>query len=127
MFLSKGKSSMADNNAICSAIIIDQKKVDRVNKTLPLSEETKEMATLFKALADPTRLRIVQSLLLEELCVCDLSTIVQVSISAISHQLRLLRTMRIVKYRKQGKQVYYSLNDEHITQLIRTATEHVRE
>ncbi len=118
---------MADNNAICSAIIIDQKKVDRVNKTLPPSDETKEMATLFKALADPTRLRIVQSLLLEELCVCDLSTIVQVSISAISHQLRLLRTMRIVKYRKQGKQVYYSLNDEHITQLIRTATEHVRE
>jgi len=114
-------------NGVCSVEIIDREKVDRVNKNLTSPQETSDMAGLFKALSDPTRLRIVQALLLEELCVCDISAIVDVSISAISHQLRLLRNMRIVKFRKQGKQVYYSLDDEHITQLVQTALEHVKE
>ena len=118
---------MTDSNDVCSVEIIDRQKVDRVNKELTSTEETSDMAALFKSLADPTRLRIVQALLLEELCVCDISAIVKVSISAISHQLRLLRNMRIVKFRKQGKQVYYSLNDAHIEQLIKTALEHISE
>ncbi len=114
-------------NDVCSVEIIDRKKVDRVNQNLTSSQETSDMAGLFKALADPTRLRIVQALLLEELCVCDISALVDVSISAISHQLRILRNMRIVKYRKQGKQVYYSLDDEHISELLETAFQHVQE
>lgn len=118
---------MAKNSEICSQIVINQQKVDRVNSALTSMEKTVDVAGLFKALSDPTRLRIVQALLLEELCVCDISTIVNVSISAISHQLRLLRTMKIVKNRKAGKMVYYSLDDEHIAQLIQTALEHVTE
>jgi DNA-binding transcriptional ArsR family regulator len=118
---------MSKNSEVCSTEIIDRQKVERVNQILPALEMTSETAEIFKALSDPTRLRIVQALLLEELCVCDLSAVVDVSISAISHQLRLLRTMRIVKFRKQGKQVYYSLDDEHIAHLVRIAQEHVEE
>lgn len=118
---------MTTAKEICSVNIIDQEKVDRVEKVLPHEEDTSRMADLFKALSDPTRLRIVQALLLEELCVCDISAIVDISISAISHQLRVLRNMRIVKNRKQGKMVYYSLEDSHIHQLVDLALEHVRE
>ncbi len=112
---------------VCSVEIVNQQKVDYVNQVLPSKMVTRDMAELFKALADPTRLRIVQALLQEELCVCDISAIVDVSISAISHQLRLLRSMHIVKFRKQGKMVYYSLEDEHIAQLVKIALEHVKE
>ncbi len=118
---------MARDSDICSVEIIDHQKVNSVKQNITSLQETSNMAGLFKALADPTRLRIVQALLLEELCVCDISAIVDVSISAISHQLRLLRNLRIVKFRKQGKQVYYSLDDEHIAELIKTALEHVKE
>ncbi len=112
---------------VCSVEIVDQQKVKHVNQALPKKEVTANMAALFKALADPTRLRIVQALLLEELCVCDLSAIVDVTISAISHQLRLLRSMHIVKFRKQGKMVYYTLEDEHIAQLMEVVQEHLHE
>ncbi len=118
---------MSNAQEICSVQVIDQEKITRVNNALPDIESTNEAAVLFKALSDPTRLRIVQALLLEELCVCDISTVVKVSISAISHQLRLLRSMKIVKNRKQGKMVFYSLDDEHIAQLIKTALEHINE
>ncbi len=118
---------MADNNIVCSVEIIDREKVDRVNAALPKMKETSETANLFKALADPTRLRIVQALLLEELCVCDISAVVDVSVSAISHQLRLLRNMKIVKNRKEGKMVYYSLDDDHVRGIIETAQIHLDE
>lgn len=113
--------------AIHPDAIDKQENVNRINEALPEWHETADMAALFKALADPTRLRIVQALLLEKLCVYDISSVVDVSVSAISHQLRLLRQMRIVKFRKQGKQVYYSLDDEHIAHLVKIALEHVKE
>ena len=94
---------------------------------LPSTDQTNLTAELFKALSDPTRLRIVQSLLIDELCVCDISAVIDISISAISHQLRLLRSMKIVKNRKEGKMVYYSLTDEHIRELINIADEHINE
>lgn len=112
---------------ICSVNVVDQEKIQKLEQILPDKEMTKKMAEIFKALADPTRLHIVQALLEEELCVCDISAVVNLSISAISHQLRLLRTMHIVKFRKQGKMVYYSLDDDHITRLVQTALEHVQE
>ncbi len=112
---------------ICSVNVVDQEKIQKLEQILPDKEMTKKMAEIFKALADPTRLHIVQALLEEELCVCDISAVVNLSISAISHQLRLLRTMHIVKFRKQGKMVYYSLDDDHITLLVQTALEHVQE
>ena len=85
------------------------------------------LAELFGILADPTRLRILSVLQDSELPVTDIAGRVGISISAISHQLRLLKTMKLVKYRKQGKSVFYSLDDSHIEQLIAVAKEHVEE
>lgn len=78
-------------------------------------------------LADPTRLKIVLALAREELCVCDVAALLGVSESAISHQLRLLKNLRLVKYHRDGKMAYYSLDDEHIEDLIRVANRHVSE
>ncbi len=115
------------NSDICSTNIVNQQKVDTVAKALPVESENLAMADLFKALGDPTRLRIVQALALEELCVCDLTALIDVSISAISHQLRLLRNLNLVKFRKSGKMAYYSLDDAHVTELINITREYVAE
>jgi len=113
---------------ICKTKIIDQHKVNRVSRLLPNNRAITELSETFKVLGDPTRLRIVLALSMEEeLCVCDLATIINISVSAISHQLRLLKGMKIVRYRKEGKMVYYSLDDDHIENLIKEATNHIKE
>ncbi len=93
---------------------------------LPL-EKAQQMAEFFGTLADPTRLRLLSVLATKELCVCELATILKMSESAVSHQLRLLRTMRLVSYRKEGRNVYYSLADSHIVNLYRSVAEHLDE
>lgn len=85
------------------------------------------LAATFQALADPTRLRIISALAEQELCVCDLAVLVNMSQSAISHQLRLLRNLRLVKNRKEGRIVFYTLDDEHIASLFRLGLEHISE
>ena len=117
------------NNQIklCSETVVDFHKVREVRQHLPSLDEISSLAETFKILGDPTRLKIVLALAKEELCVCDLATLFELSVSAISHQLRLLRGMKLVKYRKAGKMVYYSLDDEHIEDIIRLAQTHVRE
>ncbi|RJE88817.1 transcriptional regulator [Paenibacillus sp. 1011MAR3C5] len=85
-----------------------------------------ELADLFKALGDPTRIRIIHALLQSELCVHDLTEVLGMGQSAISHQLRLLRNMRIVKRRKVGKTVFYSLDDDHVEQLIVLTLQHLK-
>lgn len=112
---------------VCSTEIVDHKKVKKVSEALLSGAENQSMAELFKTLGDPTRLRIVQALALDELCVCDLSALMDVSISAISHQLRLLRNLKIVKFRKDGKKAYYSLDDNHVHKLITITREHISE
>ncbi len=116
-----------DKKYTCSLEAVDLKKVKLVSGQIPEIGKTKFMAELFKAFSDPTRLQILQALSIDELCVCDISAIVEVSVSAISHQLRLLRNLHIVNNRKEGKMVYYSLNDSHIEQLIAVAKEHIEE
>jgi DNA-binding transcriptional ArsR family regulator len=115
------------NNDICSTEVVDLKKVEIVSNSLPTDLENRSMVDTFKALSDPTRLRIVQSLALEELCVCDIAALINLSISAISHQLRMLRNLKVVKFRKAGKMVYYTLDDEHIKTLITITRDHVTE
>lgn len=112
---------------ICKSNIVDQQKVDRVIRLLPEHKNITELSETFKVLSDPTRLRIVLALSMEELCVCDLAALIKVSVSAISHQLRLLKGMKLVTYRKQGKMVYYSLDDRHVENLINEAQKHVQE
>ena len=85
------------------------------------------IAETFRVLGDPTRVRILDALADGELCVCDIAALVGISESAVSHQLRLLRGMRLVRPRKAGRQVFYSLDDQHIVELLRLAVTHVQE
>jgi len=90
--------------------------------------KAQQMAELFGVLADPNRLRLLSALAAaQELCVCDLAAALKMSESAVSHQLRLLRTMRLVSYRKEGRNVYYGLADSHIVDLYRSVAEHLDE
>ncbi len=85
------------------------------------------LAEIFGVLADPTRLKICMFLSESELCVCDLAGMLNISESAVSHQLRLLRSLRIVKYRREGKMAFYTLDDNHITSLIKQGLDHAKE
>lgn len=116
-----------DKIDVCSVEAVDFEKVSRVSQELPDTEQVQSMAEMFRALGDPTRLRLILALAQEELCVCDLTALTEVSASAISHQLRVLRGLKLVKYHRQGKMVYYSLDDEHVEQLLTVAQEHVNE
>lgn len=87
--------------------------------------DVQELADFFKVLGDPTRIRIVQQLLNKEMCVTDIAEAMGMGQSAISHQLRVLRQARLVAFRKEGKTVYYSLNDEHVVMLLSQGIEHV--
>lgn len=95
-------------------------------EVLPVSK-AQRMAEFFGALADPHRLRLVSALVSQELCVCDLAAAVKMSESAVSHQLRILRSLRLVKYRREGRNVYYRLADRHILNFYRQVAEHLDE
>jgi ArsR family transcriptional regulator len=86
-----------------------------------------DLSEVFKVLSDPTRLKIVMALVKEDLCTFDIAQVLMITESAVSHQLRLLKTLRLVKHRKDGKMVFYSLDDEHIEDLIRVAMRHISE
>lgn len=110
----------------CSITCINQERVDETTQSLPQTDTIVQMADVFKALSEPSRLKIVLSLLNGELCVCELATVCDQTDSAVSHQLRLLRTLKIVKNRRQGKIVYYSIDDTHVEDLIKMSLTHVR-
>jgi DNA-binding transcriptional ArsR family regulator len=90
-------------------------------------QERVALADIFKAIGDVSRLKIVHALLAEELCVCELSAAVDMTPSAVSHQLRLLRTLKLVKRRREGQKIYYSLDDRHIEHILSEGLAHVRE
>ncbi len=114
-------------NIVCSVNAINKAKVNRTLSQIPILDKTKGMANFFKGFADSTRLQILQSLAIEEHCVCDLSAVLNLSISAVSHQLRLLRDLGFVVNRREGKMIYYSLKDSHITQVMDVSKEHMDE
>ena len=89
--------------------------------------EVAGLSELFKVLADETRTKILYLLAYQELCTCDMAELLEMSLPAVSHHLRLLKAMRLVKYRREGKQVFYSLDDDHIVNLIREAQAHFAE
>ena len=111
---------------ICSEKCINREKVEETVKTIPTQIDTKQIADIFKALSDPSRLKIVLALLNQEHCVCDIAIICSQTDSAVSHQLRILRTLKIVKNRREGKVIYYSLDDDHVISLINMSLDHVR-
>ena len=106
-------------------------KCDKEEKSMrikmPRDEMIYDLAEFFKVFADSTRMKIIFALMDNELCVCDIANIVKTTQSAISHQLRLLKQSKLVKFRKEGKVVYYSLDDEHISQIVKKGREHIEE
>jgi len=112
---------------VCEVTCVDEPKVSRVKESLD-KHNTMNVSKMFKALADDTRVRIAFALSEEdELCVCDVANIVGCTTATASHHLRLLRNLGLAKYRKEGKLVYYSLDDDHIKHLIQLAFLHERE
>lgn len=107
--------------------VLHEDVVNEVKKKIPQDEMIYDLAEFFKVFADSTRMKIIFALMENELCVCDIANIVQTTQSAISHQLRLLKQSKLVKFRKEGKVVYYSLDDEHISQIVKKGREHIEE
>ena len=112
---------------ICEVNAIHQDTVNKVKEAMPEDDLIYDLAELFKVFADSTRMKIIYALMENELCVCDISAIVRTTQSAISHQLRILKQSKLVKYRKDGKSVYYSLDDEHISAIVKKGREHIEE
>ena len=100
--------------------------IEKLQQALVDTAACEQLARMFNALGDPTRLRILLALAQAEVCVGDLAAAVDLSLSATSHQLRLLRELRIVRHRREGKHVYYTLDDEHIQDLLQRGLEHVQ-
>lgn len=111
----------------CEIQFVDEKKVKRVRRAMKSAAAVAALAETFKILGDPTRIKIAFAVSKEELCVCDIANLLGVSQSAISHSLRTLRQMKLVKFRKEGKIAYYSLDDEHINNLLDVGFRHVEE
>ena len=107
--------------------VLHEDVVRRVGKRLPREELLFDLAELFKVFGDSTRVRIISALMHAELCVCDIGALLGMSKSAISHQLRILRQSRLVKNRREGKVVFYSLDDRHISGIFRQGLAHVGE
>lgn len=107
--------------------IVDLEKVKKIKKIMPSDDLLFDIAEVFKVFGDTTRMKIISALLEAELCVGDIAEITNSTQSAISHQLRVLKQAKLVKYRKDGKIVYYSLDDEHITKLYEIAKKHIEE
>ncbi len=121
------KPRTLDSAAICEVDCVHPQHVKQALRSIPASEVVSELAETFKTLGDPTRLRIVAALAKRELCVCDLAAVLGASQSAVSHSLRSLRQLRLVKFRKEGKIAYYALDDSHIATLLREGVRHVEE
>ncbi|MDR0778903.1 MAG: metalloregulator ArsR/SmtB family transcription factor [Methanomassiliicoccaceae archaeon] len=111
----------------CDCDVIHEDKVERARAVMPDAKDICDLADLYKAFADGTRLRILWALSCEELCVCDLAVLLGMTKSAISHQLRYLRLANLVKFKKQGKIAFYSLADDHVKDIFERGFEHVRE
>jgi DNA-binding transcriptional ArsR family regulator len=125
----KGAAAGAEAGGLdaCERPCVHHERVDKVRGALLDDTAAAGLAEIFSLLGDRTRVRILHALSLGELCVCDISAAVGVSGSAISHQLRLLRTAKLVRARKEGKNVFYTLDDAHVHTLLAQGLEHVRE
>lgn len=111
----------------CNCNVIHEDVVKRVKETIPQEETLYDLADLFKTFGDSTRIKIICALFQSEMCVCDIAALLGMNQSAISHQLRVLKQARLVKYRKEGKVVYYSLDDDHVKDIFDQGLAHLNE
>ncbi len=112
---------------VCEVLVIHPEKVARARERLPGGSLLRDVAEFFRILGDPTRIRIINTLAGDEMCVCDLCATLDMNQSAVSHQLKTLKQARMVRYRREGKVVYYSLDDEHVAAIYESGLGHVRE
>ncbi|MFT4006223.1 MAG: metalloregulator ArsR/SmtB family transcription factor [Lacrimispora sp.] len=111
----------------CDFICVHEGVVNQVLKAMPKEQELLDLAEFFKVFGDATRIKILYVLSQSEMCVCDIASLLQMGQSAISHQLRVLKQMRLVKFRREGKTVFYSLADGHIETILAQGMEHIGE
>ena len=111
----------------CEYMYVHQDVVNKVKQDMPQDETLYDLAELFKVFVDSTRIKILYALFEAELCVCDIAQLLSVSQTAVSHQLRVLKNNKLVKFRKEGKNVFYSLADDHVRRIIDQGIEHVEE
>ncbi|MDD3947527.1 MAG: metalloregulator ArsR/SmtB family transcription factor [Clostridia bacterium] len=115
------------SNDTCKVECIHKDKIEKVRASIPDKNTLYHVSELFKVFGDATRTNILSALFINELCVCDLAKLLDMTISAVSHQLRVLRHSRLVKFRKQGKEVIYMLDDDHVGKILDMAIEHIKE
>jgi ArsR family transcriptional regulator, lead/cadmium/zinc/bismuth-responsive transcriptional repressor len=123
----KEGAKMAKGEIICDCDVIHSEVVDSVKVKMPKEDELYDLSDFFKVLGDSTRIKIMWALDESEMCVCDLAVLLNMTKSAISHQLSSLRKANLVKFRKEGKVVYYSLTDDHVRAIFEKGLEHIRE
>lgn len=123
----KGERRMCAGGMFCDCDVIHAGAVEAVRAQMPEENELYTLADLFKVFGDSTRVRILCALHAGELCVCDLAALLNMTKSAISHQLRQLKQANLVKYRREGKNVFYALSDEHVHIIFEKGLEHIRE
>ena len=126
-YIHMSKTPATTANGSCEAEHLNRSGTQARRQQLMLPRTVEALADTFRVLGDPTRVRILDSLAAGELCVCDIATLAGISESAVSHQLRLLRGMRLVRPRRAGRQVFYSVDDHHILELLKQALTHVEE
>jgi ArsR family transcriptional regulator len=118
---------LSNEELICDCEVIHAEVVNDVKKRMPQDEDIYDLSDFFKVLGDSTRMKIIWALDESEMCVCDIAVLLNMTKSAISHQLRALRNASLVKFRKEGKEVYYSLKDQHVRDLYEIGMEHIKE
>lgn len=116
-----------ENIQSCEFMYIHKDIVEKVQSAMPDEEELYDLAELYKVFADSTRIKILYVLFESEMCVCDIAQLLEMSQSAISHQLRVLKQAKLVKFRRDGKTIFYSLADDHVRTIMDQGIEHIEE
>ncbi|MCI9187734.1 MAG: helix-turn-helix transcriptional regulator [Oscillospiraceae bacterium] len=116
-----------DHLDCCQETQTHPSRIETVKKLLPADEVLYDLAELFKIFGDSTRIKLLYALYESELCVCDLADVLGLTQSAVSHQLRLLKSSKLVKFRREGKTVFYSLADDHVVRILSQGMEHLEE
>ena len=121
------KEVYMSKDEVCECEVIHEDVVKKVKTTFPKDEMIFDLADFYKIFGDTTRVKILYALDKSELCVCDISVLLGMSVSAVSHQLRVLREADLVRTKRQGKVIYYSLADEHVKSILECGLEHIKE
>ena len=121
------RSGMGETVPVCEFMHAHESEVERVRAKMPPEKMLYDLAELYKVFGDGTRIKILYVLFEAEMCVCDIAALLGMTVSAISHQLRVLKNARLVRYRRDGKAIFYSLADEHVRTMLSQGMEHILE